>query len=556
MSEQLLEITMGDMLDQIVDKYPDNDGVIYTDRDYRRSYREFRDDCNLFGKGLLSLGVQIGDNVAIWATNHQQWLINMFATAKIGAPMVTVNTNYRVFELEYLLRQCDATTLILMGRNRDVDYIDILNQLCPELATCKPGNLNSEKFPYLKNVIFFGDEPAPAGMFHWDDINAMGEKVSDEVLAARQASLKIDEVINIQYTSGTTGFPKGVMLTHYNLVNNGKAIGDCMAFTEKDRLCITVPFFHCFGMVLAILASMTHGTTMVPIEYFNALKVMEAIQSERCTAVHGVPTMFISMLEHKDFNKFDFSSMRTGIMAGSPCPIKVMQEVVDKMNMSEITIVYGQTESSPGCTQTRTYDSLEKRVSTVGQVLPEIEAKIVDPVSGKELPCNQPGEFIARGYNIMKGYYNMPEATAQVIDADGWLHTGDIASMDEEGYFKITGRIKDMIIRGGENIYPKEIEEFLYTHEAVSDVQVIGIPSHKYGEEILAYVIVKEGCTVTEDELKEYCLANIARHKMPSHILFIDAFPMTASGKIQKFKLRENAIEELGLQDEDAIETA
>ncbi len=556
MSEELLEITLGDMLDQIVDKYPDNDGVVYTDRNYRRSYREFRDDCNLFAKGLLSLGVQVGDNVAIWATNHQQWLINMFATAKIGSPMVTVNTNYKVFELEYLLRQCDATTLILMRKNRDVDYVDIINQLCPKLATSEPGKLNSEKFPFLKNIIFFGDEPAPAGMFHWDDINALGEKVSDEVLAARQSSLTINQVINIQYTSGTTGFPKGVMLTHYNLVNNGKAIGDCMAFTEKDRLCITVPFFHCFGMVLAIIASMTHGTTMVPIEYFNALKVMEAIQSERCTAVHGVPTMFISMLDHKDFSKFDFSSMRTGIMAGSPCPIKVMQDVVDKMNMREITIVYGLTESSPGCTQTRTYDPLEKRVTTVGQVLPHIEAKIVDPESGKEMPLNQPGEFIARGYNIMKGYYNMPEATAQVIDKDGWLHSGDIASVDEEGYYKITGRIKDMVIRGGENIYPKEIEDFLYTHPSVSDVQVIGIPSRKYGEEILAYVIVKAGCTLTEDELKEYCYANIARHKVPSYFRFIDALPMTASGKIQKFKLREMAVEELGLQDEDATETA
>jgi len=554
--EALERITMGDKLDQIAARFPNQDAVVYTDRDYRRTYAEFRDECEVAARGLMAMGVQKGDKVAIWATNHPQWILNMFATAKIGAVMVTVNTSYKIFEVEYLIRQCDCTTLILMDGYRDIDYLDIIYQLNPQLKDTKPGESSFKQFPFLKNVIYFGDKPTPPGMINWNQLYEMAGQVTPEQLRERQAFLDPDEVINMQYTSGTTGYPKGVMLTHYNLVNNGKAIGDCMAFTEKDRLCIPVPFFHCFGMVLAILASMTHGTAMIPIEQFNALKVMEAIDKENCTAVHGVPTMFIAMLEHPEFSRFKFAHMRTGIMAGSPCPVKVMQQVVDQMHMSEITIVFGQTESSPGCTQTRTHDSLEKRVSTVGRVLPFVEARIVDPESGVTLPPGVPGEFCARGYNIMKGYYKMPEATAQAIDADGWLHTGDLATVDEEGYYKITGRIKDMIIRGGENIYPKEIEEFLYTHEAVSDVQVIAIPSRKYGEEVMAYVIRKEGTEVTEEELQEYCISRLARHKCPKHIHFIDAFPMTASGKIQKYKLREMAIDELQLQDEDNIETA
>lgn len=379
----------------------------------------------------------------------------------------------------------------------------------------------------------------------------------DETLRTIQKSLDVHDVINMQYTSGTTGFPKGVMLTHYNVVNNGKTIGDGMAFTPEDRLCIPVPFFHCFGCVLAIMASVTHGTTMVPIDAYSPLKVMQALESEKCTACHGVPTMFIAMLEHPEFNKFDFSHMRTGIMAGSPCPVAVMQQVVDKMNMKEITIVYGLTEASPGCTMTTTKDSLDLRVNTVGKAFPFVECKVVDPETGKEMPYGETGEFIARGYNIMKGYYKMPEATAQVIDKDGWLHSGDLAAMDETGYFKITGRLKDMIIRGGENIYPKEIEEFLYTHPAVQDVQVIGIPSKDYGEEVMAYIVLKKDASaVTEDELKEFVRGHIARHKVPKHIRFIDQFPMTASGKIQKYKLREMAIEDLNLHEAAGIETA
>ncbi len=554
--EPLMEITMGDMLDETARKFPNNDAVVYTDRPYRRTYAEFAAETDLVARGLMALGIKRGDKVAIWATNHQQWLINMYATAKIGAIMVTVNTSYKRFELEYLLRQSDSGTLIVMDGYRDISYIDIIYEINPELKNSKPGESHFPHFPYLKNVIYFGPNPTPPGMFNWDDLYTMAEQVSEEELAARRATLDIHDVINMQYTSGTTGYPKGVMLTHYNIVNNGKSIGDCMKFTEKDRLCIPVPFFHCFGMVLAITASVTHGTAMIPIEQFNPLAVMDAIQREKCTAVHGVPTMFIAMLDHPQFKEFDFSSLRTGIMAGSPCPVKVMRQVVDEMNMKEITIVYGQTEASPGCTQTTTDDTLERRVTTVGRVLPYVEARIADPETGETLPPNTPGEFLARGYNVMKGYYNMPEATAQAIDKDGWLHTGDLASMDEEGYFKITGRIKDMIIRGGENIYPKEIEDFLYTHDSVSDVQVIAIPSRKYGEEVMAYVILKDGASTTEEELKEYCLANMARHKCPKYIRFIDAFPMTASGKIQKFKLREMAIDELNLHDDDNIVTA
>jgi len=379
--------------------------------------------------------------------------------------------------------------------------------------------------------------------------------VSDSEYLEVYNSLNYDEIINMQYTSGTTGFPKGVMLTHYNILNNGKAIGDCMKFTENDKLCITVPLFHCFGLVLGVMACITHATTMVVIPYFRPVDVMEACHREKCTALHGVPTMFITALEHPDFRKYNFT-LRTGIMAGSPCPVKVMRQVVDDMGMTEITIVYGQTEASPGCTQTTVEDSIDLRVETVGRVLPGVEAKITDPETGLELPPGKPGEFCAKGYNIMRGYYKMPEATALAIDKDGWLHTGDLAVVDENGYYKIVGRIKDMIIRGGENIYPKEIEEFLYTHPAVSDVQVVGLPSKQYGEEVCAYIIVKKEMTLTENEVKDYVRSHMARHKTPSYVRFVDAFPTTASGKIQKYKLREDGIEYFKLQEAANIETA
>ncbi|MBZ4646652.1 MAG: acyl-CoA synthetase (AMP-forming)/AMP-acid ligase [Clostridia bacterium] len=552
---EFINLTIGDFLDNISNQYPDNDALVYVDRGLRYSYKEFNEVCKQAAKGFMKLGVKKGDHIAIWATNYPEWVITQFATAKIGAVLVTVNTNYKIFELEYLLRQSDSTTLLLIDGFKDSNYVEILNKLCPELKDSEPGNLQTSKLPYLKNVIYIGEKEHP-GMFKWQDIMEMGREVSDEELHERQRNLDPHDVINMQYTSGTTGFPKGVMLTHYNILNNGFFIGECMKFTHKDRLCIPVPFFHCFGCVLGVMACVTHGATMVPIEYFRPLEVLQAIEKERCTAVHGVPTMFIFMLEHPEFDKFDLSSLRTGIMAGSPCPIKVMQQAVDKMGMREITIAYGQTEASPVITQTRVEDSIELRVSTVGRALPNVEVKIIDPETGKEVPRGVPGELCARGYLVMKGYYKMEEATRKAIDDEGWLHTGDLATMDENGYCKITGRIKDMIIRGGENIYPREIEELLYTHPAVQDVQVVGVPSKSMGEEIMAYIIVKDGASLTVEEVKQFVLDNMARHKVPKYVKFVASYPMTASGKIQKYKLREMAIAELGLEEDAAIETA
>ncbi len=553
--KEFLEITVGNLLGELGKKYPDSLAVKYTDRDFTRTWKQLDQEAELLARGFLSIGIGKGDHVAIWATNTPEWMLTLFATAKIGAILVTVNTNYKVFELEYLLRQSDAKCLVMMQGIKTTSYVDIVNELCPQLKDATPGTLTHPMLPCLKSIVFAG-EHTPAGMYNFKDLYQSAERVSVEEYYAISSSLHHHEVINMQYTSGTTGFPKGVMLTHYNIINNGKSIGDCMKFTKDDKLCIPVPFFHCFGLVLAIMASITHATSMVPIELFNPVAVLSAIEKEQCTAVHGVPTMFIAMLEHPDFKKYTFPRLRTGIMAGSPCPIKVMQQVVDEMNMTEITIAYGQTESSPVCTQTTTDDSIEHRVSTVGQVLPSVEARIVDPETGEPLGPNQQGEFCTRGYHVMKGYYKMEEATAAAIDADGWLHTGDLAQVDEDGYYKITGRLKDMIIRGGENIYPKEIEEFLYTHPAVKDVQVIGAPSKKYGEEVMACIVVREGMTLTEDEVKDYVRASMARHKVPSYVGFVDSFPMTASGKIQKYKLREWAVETLGLQEAANIETA
>jgi len=437
---------------------------------------------------------------------------------------------------------------------KDIPYADIVAELCPELNECEPGNLHAERLPVLRNVVVVGSKRP--GCYTWDEAIALSETVSMKEVEFRRRFIDKNDVANMQYTSGTTGFPKGVMLTHYNVVNNGKAIGDGMDLSTADRMMIQVPMFHCFGMVLAMTASMTHGTTMCPITAFSPRKGLDCINKEKITAFHGVPTMFIAMLGHENFPKTDFSYMRTGIMAGSPCPIKVMQEVVDKMNMKEIVIVYGQTEASPGCTMSKTTDSLEARVNTVGGEMYGVECKIVDPETGEDLPDNVDGEFVARGYNIMKGYYKMPEATAAAIDENGWLHTGDLARRTPEGYYKITGRIKDMIIRGGENIYPKEIEEFIYTHPKVEDVQVIGVPDKDYGEEILACVILREGEKLTEDELKDYVREHMAKHKVPRYVTFVDSFPMNAAGKILKYKMREDAVELLGLQAANAIETA
>ena len=552
----LMEITVGKLLESVADRYPDREAIAYTDRDYRRTWRAFDEEVNRIAKGFLAMGIGKGDHVAIWATNVPEWILTLFASAKIGAVLVTVNTNYKVFELEYLLRQSDSKVLVMIEGIKGKGYVDIVNELCPTLKDSQPGAYQNPMLPFLQSFVYCGSDEAPAGMFHWNELERMGEAISDTAFRALTDSLDCHEVVNMQYTSGTTGFPKGVMLTHHNIVNNGKSIGDCMKFTEQDKLCIPVPFFHCFGLVLAIMASVTHCTSMVPVDRYNPLKVMQAIEREHCTAVHGVPTMFIGMLEHPDFKQFDFSTLRTGIMAGSPCPVKVMQQVMDEMNMKEITITYGQTEASPACTMTKTDDPVEYRAATVGRAMPGVECKIVDPETGKEVGPGVQGEFCARGYNLMKGYYKMAEATAQAIDEAGWLHTGDLATVDENGYYKITGRIKDMIIRGGENIYPKEIEEFLYTHPAIRDVQVIGVPSKQYGEEVMACIIPKEGETITEEAVKEYVSSHMARHKVPKFVAIMESFPMTASGKIQKFKLRDWAIDTLNLHDAAAIETA
>ena len=553
---ELMKDTVGGLLEKVARQYPDDEAVKYTDRDYRRTWREFDEECDKIARGFMALGIKKGDHVAIWATNTPAWILTLFASAKIGAILVTVNTSYKVFEAEYLLRQSDSKLLVMIDGFKDSNYVEIINELCPTLKDSPRGELQSQRLPFLKTVVFAGNGDCPNGMVAWDELFTYADAVSYESYRALSDSLHCDEVVNMQYTSGTTGFPKGVMLTHSNILNNGKTIGDGMNFTHDDKLCITVPFFHCFGLVLALMASLTHATPIVPIEAYRPIPVMQALQDEKCTAVHGVPTMFIAMLEHPEFKSFTFPRLRTGIMAGSPCPIKIMERVVEDMHMKDIVIVYGQTEASPGCTMTTTSDSIEKRVSTVGRDFPGTESKIVDPETGEELGPNIPGEFCSRGYHIMKGYYQMPEATAAVIDKDGWLHTGDLAQKDEDGYYKITGRLKDMIIRGGENIYPKELEEFLYNHPAVQDVQVIGVPSKDYGEEIMACVILREGESLTEDEVKDFCRARVARHKVPRYVRFIDQFPMTASGKIQKYVLREQAVEMLKLHDADSIETA
>lgn len=545
---QSIEVTMGKLLDEVANRYPDNDALVYHERGLRYTYREFNEICRQVAKGLLKLGIRKGDNIAIWAYNVPEWVILQFASAKIGAVLVTVNTSYKSAELEYILKQSDSTTLFMVKSFKDTDYVATLNEVVPELASSATGMLNSAKLPLLKTIVFIG-EATPNGMLNFERIVEMGRDVSDAGLTAVEETLDCHDTINMQYTSGTTGFPKGVMLTHFNLINNGFNIGECMKFTDQDRLCIPVPFFHCFGSVLAVIASVSHATAMVPVEIFDPLKVLQTLEKERCTAVHGVPTMFIAELEHPQFNTFDLTSLRTGIMAGSVCPIEVMKRVVKDMHITEITSVYGQTESSPGITQTRTEDSIELRVATVGRALPGAEVKIVDIENGATLPPGKQGELCARGYMVMKGYYKMPEETAKVIDADGWLHTGDLAIMDENGYCKITGRIKQMIIRGGENIYPKEIEEFLYTHPKLSDVQIYGVPDRKYGEQVMASIILKKGMEMSEDEVREFCRGRIANYKIPKYVKFVDSFPMTASGKIQKFKMRDMAIKELRLED-------
>jgi fatty-acyl-CoA synthase len=541
---ELIRKTVGELLAEKALEMPDHEALVYPDRGLRYSYREFNHVCEKVAKGLMALGIDKGENVAVWASNIPEWVSLQYGTGKMGAVLVTVNTNYRSAELEYLLRQSDATTLFLIEDFKGNSYIDSIYELCPELETSVPGQLDSKRLPLLKNVIVFGEKKYN-GVYNWSDIIDLAGNVSDEELQKRTEELNPDDVINMQYTSGTTGFPKGVMLTHSNLTNNGYNIARCMKLTDEDRLCIPVPFFHCFGCVIGTLAAVSVGATMVPVQEFDPETVLQTVEQENCTALHGVPTMFIAELNHPNFEYYDLSTLRTGVMAGSNCPVEVMKNVIDKMNMTEITICYGQTESSPVITQTRTDDPLQLRVESVGRALPNVEVKIVQPGTTTELPFNQQGELCTRGYHVMKGYYKNPDATREALDEDGWLHTGDLAVMDENGYCRITGRLKDMIIRGGENIYPREIEEFLYTHPKVLDAQVVGVPDEKYGEEAIAWIILKDGMTATAEEIQDYFKGKISHHKIPRKIFFTDAYPMTASGKIQKFKLREQSINQL-----------
>ncbi|HIJ07394.1 MAG: AMP-dependent synthetase/ligase [Methanomicrobiales archaeon 53_19] len=548
--------TIGAMLNQIAVKYPDTEALVSVHQGIRYTYREFLDEVEVVARGLMALGVERGDRVAIWALNYAEWVIVQFATAKIGAIMVNINPAYRTYELEYALKQSEVQTLIIQGQFKTSDYLGMFYEACPEVASSRAGRINSDTFPYLKNVIFLGDEPKD-GMFLWKEIHEMAEDISPGELKEREEVLEFDDPINIQYTSGTTGYPKGVVLSHHSILNNGFVIGEGMRFSEKDRLCIPVPFYHCFGMVLSNLACVTHGSTMVlPAPVFNAEAVLKAVQDERCTALHGVPTMFIAELSLPDFDVYKLDTLRTGIMAGSPCPIEVMKEVNTRMHMSEIVIVYGQTETSPGVTMSTVEDPLERRVSTVGRAMPHAELKIVDPQTRRLLPRGEPGEICARGYMVMKCYYNNPSATHSTIDPNGWNHTGDLGVMDEEGYIRIVGRLKEMVIRGGENIYPREIEEFLHHHPKIDDAYIIGVPDIKYGEELMAWVKVENGDILTEEDIRAFCKGKIAHYKVPKYYKFVDSFPMTISGKIQKFKMRQQAVEELGLQDAEKVETA
>ncbi len=538
----LREITLGQLLDEAVDNYPENEAVVYVDRDFRLTYREFSNVVDQMAKGLMSLGVQKGEKVAVWAGNVPHWVALQFATARIGAVLLTINTYYKKHELDYVLRQSETENIFIIDGFRDTDYVNTLYELVPELRNQPRGYLKNKRFPHLKRVFFLGQEKH-RGMYSLPELLALGGMTTDGQYRARQNQLDPHEVVNMQYTSGTTGFPKGVMLTHYNIVNNGFWIGEHQKLTHADRICLPVPLFHCFGCVLGVLAAVSHASTMVIQEGFTPLTTMTAIESEKCTALYGVPTMFIAVLEHRMFSKFDYSSLRTGIMAGSPCPVKVMRQVIEKMNMSEVTICYGLTETSPVMTQTRTDDDIRKKTETVGRPMPEIEVQVVDPETNKAVGPGVQGEVCCRGYNVMRGYYNMPEETSRTIDPEGWLHSGDLGVMDEEGYLSITGRLKDMIIRGGENIYPREVEEFLYTMEGIRDVQVVGVPSNKYGEEVVAFVILKDGYDYASEDVRDYCRGKIARYKTPKYVSFLKEYPMTASGKVQKYKLREMAAE-------------
>ncbi len=543
----VIDCTFSDVLDTMVERYPDQYAFKYTTLDYTRTYAQFRRDVDECAAALISLGVKAGDHVAVWATNIPAWYITFWATTKIGAVLVTVNTAYKIHEIEYLLKQSDTHTLVMIDECKDINYKEIMEELCPELKTMKPGDaLYSKNLPFLRNIVTVGF--SMQGCLTWEEMLKRSHLVPREEVRRRASLVKADDVCNMQYTSGTTGFPKGVMLTHRNIVNNGKIIGDRMDLSTADRMMIQVPMFHCFGMVLSMTSMMTHGGTLCPMPYFSPKSSLACVNDEHITCFNGVPTMFIAMFAHKDFAKTDFSYMRTGIMAGANCPADLMRRAADEMNMREIISVYGQTEASPGCTMGEVNEDIDHRVETVGSPFPGVECKIIDPETGEELPDGESGEFVARGFNIMKGYYKMPEATAQTIDKDGWLHSGDICCRTPDGYFKVTGRLKDMIIRGGENLYPREIEEFYLTNPKVRDVQVVGVPDERYGEECCAWIILHKGEEATEEEMKEFGNASIARHKVPRYFIFVKEFPMNAAGKILKYKMRDESKKILGLK--------
>jgi fatty-acyl-CoA synthase len=545
--QPLIGKTIGQFFDDACAKWATRPALIVRHQSVRLSYGELRAAVDRLAAGLLTLDLNPGDRIGIWSPNNSEWVLTQFASAKAGLILVNINPAYRIAELEYALNKVGCKALILAERFKTSDYVGMLRDLAPELGHAQPGKLESARLPALRSVVLLGDSWHP-GTFRFSEIMTRGGAAERKRIAELAPQLQFDEPINIQFTSGTTGFPKGATLSHHNILNNGFFIGEAMRLTPEDRLCIPVPLYHCFGMVLGNLAALTHGACMVfPGEGFDPLATLQAVAEERCTALHGVPTMFIAQLDHPEFSRFDLSSLRTGIMAGSPCPIEVMKRAVGNMHLSEITIAYGMTETSPVSFQSSTADPLERRVSTVGRIQPHVEVKIVD-LNGRIVPTGTPGELLTRGYCVMLGYWGDEQRSREAIDAARWMHTGDLATIDAEGYCNIVGRIKDMVIRGGENVYPREIEEFLYRHPKIQDVQVIGVPDDRYGEEICAWVKLRPGVSATEEEIRAFCRDQIAHYKVPRYIKFVDEFPMTVTGKIQKFIMRERTIAELGLK--------
>ena len=549
MNTELSTRTLGDWLEYWAEKTPDKEYIVYSDRNLRFTWKQFDERVNNFAKGLMAMGVKKGSNVGIWANNVPDWLTFLYATAKIGAVLVTVNTSYKQNELEYLCKDSDMDTLCITDGTWESDFVDMTYKMLPELRTSQRGHLNNPDFPHMRNVIYVGQEKH-RGMYNTAELMLLGENVDDAILTQVKKQVNCHDVVNMQYTSGTTGFPKGVMLTHYNIANDGFFTGENMEFTQDDKLCVCVPLYHCFGVVLATMNCLTHGCTQVMVEKFDPLVVLASIHKERCTALYGVPTMFIAELSHPMFSMFDMSSLRTGIMAGALCPVELIKEVEKKMYL-KVTSVYGLTETAPGMTQSNINDPFEKRCTTVGRDFPHVDVKVINPETGEFCKTGEQGEMCCKGFNLMKGYYNNPTASAEIIDAKGYLHSGDLGVQDEEGYYKITGRIKDMIIRGGENIYPREIEEFLYKMPEIKDVQVAGVPSEKYGEAVGAFIILKEGSSLTAEDVQDFCKGKIARYKVPKYVFFLKEFPMTGSGKIQKFKLKDLSLKlcaEQGIQ--------